>query len=370
MDALRRSSVASCFHFSLLSFTHSRSLKFFRIILILCVLVTAALYWFISRSPVIIEDTRYGVTSVLDDSLLQVVIKQCSKMNKLCYTVADFLDPTNQRAIRQLNTDHNEDPESSLYLRNPQGKSPTDADTRLWSVDHSRIAVEYIAAMIAAPFALSSLNLEKGVDVNGNVLVVGLGGGSLDMFLTTKFPKLVIKVTEFDETVISLAQRWFGVVNNSNHQIIHTDGTDFINEFKPTEHRFDTVLIDACGLDGTVICPSQKFFHPSVLERLSSVLLSSNGSVIFNVLLTDSSGNLEERLFLVREVDERLRKQFKACILVQLKNMLNVVVVCAPFAKDMSSFRSFFKSSLTKVWHKLRFNFDFETPTVTELQSS
>ena len=69
--------------------------------------------------------------------------------------------------------------------------SVDNSDTRLWKVDHLKLLSQYIAAMVALPFALRALEEVKMTDQKSqSVLVVGLGGGSLDMFLHTKFPSV------------------------------------------------------------------------------------------------------------------------------------------------------------------------------------
>ena len=74
------------------------------------------------------------------------------------------------------------------------------------------------------------------------ILEIGLGGGSLDMFLhqlNPKVPKkyfpkpiilfqLNITAVELDPVVVSLAQKWFNVVNDNTRRTITTDGLEFI----------------------------------------------------------------------------------------------------------------------------------------------
>lgn len=68
-----------------------------------------------------------------------------------------------------------------------------ESDTRMWHVDHTSILSQYVAAMILEPLMLTAIGMEEDRDENTSILVVGLGGGSLDMFFQKKKPKVSIQ---------------------------------------------------------------------------------------------------------------------------------------------------------------------------------
>lgn len=63
-------------------------------------------------------------------------------------------------------------------------------DTKLWQIDHENLTTEYIAAMAAIPFLLGALDMDSPstAEQKQSILVVGMGGGGLDMFWHTKCP--------------------------------------------------------------------------------------------------------------------------------------------------------------------------------------
>lgn len=77
-----------------------------------------------------------------------------------------------------------------VQLIPPPGMSYETSDTRIWAINHTVITTQYIGAMIVQLFATSALPLDATSDVQRDLLVVGLGGGNLDMFLHVKRPKV------------------------------------------------------------------------------------------------------------------------------------------------------------------------------------
>jgi spermidine synthase len=59
---------------------------------------------------------------------------------------------------------------------------------------------------------------------------IGLGGGSVDMFLHLLKPAWKIDVYELDPLVAKLAHRWFGVVDDNTRRTIVKDGLVAVQE--------------------------------------------------------------------------------------------------------------------------------------------
>lgn len=77
------------------------------------------------------------------------------------------------------------------------------------------------------------------------VLVVGLGGGSIPMFLRARVPEAMIDVVEIDPDVIEVAARYFGVVADARLRVHLGDGRQFIERSPPA--AYDLVILDAFG---------------------------------------------------------------------------------------------------------------------------
>lgn len=60
------------------------------------------------------------------------------------------------------------------------------------------------------------------------VLVVGLGGGSLPLFVHDHFPKACVEAVEIDPCMLGVAARWFGFSQSERMQVHIADGLDYI----------------------------------------------------------------------------------------------------------------------------------------------
>jgi spermidine synthase len=107
------------------------------------------------------------------------------------------------------------------------------------------------------------------------VLVVGLGGGSMPMFLRSLYPSLSIDVVDIDPEVVKVAHRFFGLKEDARLRVHVADGRRFIEE---SRGGYDLVFLDAYGPDSIP-------FHLATREFLAAVqrALSPGGLVVGNV---------------------------------------------------------------------------------------
>ncbi|WP_342375453.1 fused MFS/spermidine synthase [Myxococcus stipitatus] len=107
------------------------------------------------------------------------------------------------------------------------------------------------------------------------ILVVGLGGGAMPMFLRAVLPRAHIDVVDIDPDVVSVAQRYFGFREDSRLKAHVADGRAFIEAERPA---YDLVFLDAYGPDSI---PE----HLGTVEFLTSVRarLTEKGAVVGNV---------------------------------------------------------------------------------------
>lgn len=83
-----------------------------------------------------------------------------------------------------------------------------------------------------------------------NVLLIGLGGGSLARFLLHHFPDCNIDVVEFRADVVHLAYGYFCLPEDKRLHIHIGDGRDYLLANCETEKRYDLILVDAFDHDG------------------------------------------------------------------------------------------------------------------------
>lgn len=109
-----------------------------------------------------------------------------------------------------------------------------------------------------------------------NILVLGMGGGSVIDSLRKKFDfKGKITAVDLDPVVIQIAEEEFGIKENKNQKILNQDAVEFVQNCRET---FDLVIIDIF-ID--IIVP-EVFYQKKFLFPLSK-LIRADGFFIFNL---------------------------------------------------------------------------------------
>jgi spermidine synthase len=75
-------------------------------------------------------------------------------------------------------------------------------------------------------------------------LVVGLGAGTVPMFLRTAFPDCEVEVVELDPTIVEVAREWFEFADGPHLRVIVGDGRAVLEKAR---RRWDLVVLDAYG---------------------------------------------------------------------------------------------------------------------------
>ena len=130
-----------------------------------------------------------------------------------------------------------------------------------------------------------------------NMLILGLGGGTMASLLTQRWGEIPIVGVERDPAVVWLARTEFGLDALPHIQIVTEDAFSFVRR---CEQHFDAICVD--------LYTAGKLAHgvldPSFLRDVAA-LLSPNGIVMFNLwrspYLADQLRRLR-RVFAVREI--------------------------------------------------------------------
>lgn len=106
-------------------------------------------------------------------------------------------------------------------------------------------------------------------------LIVGLGGGTLPMFLRKHYPEAEIEAVDIDPDVVAVAKDYFGFKEDARMRAVVADGRKFVEE---TAKPYDIVFLDAFGSDSV---PA----HLTTREFLQAVrkALSPSGVVVGNI---------------------------------------------------------------------------------------
>ncbi|VDK67109.1 unnamed protein product [Onchocerca ochengi] len=300
-----------------------RMLPTFKMIIVLGASVIVLLYYLSFNWTIFVEDRSYGIAAVQGQQVRYMIeSRSCPDIKKICYTVYDAVDMFTGDVNRFLVTQHiRKKQETVVRLIPPPGIKSRESDSRFWKINHTHINRQYVAVMLTVPFSVAALVLSNYASLAANVLIIGLGGGSMNMFLTNHFPKITITVVELDEVVIDLARRWFELdKKHEKMQIIKMNGVKFIEEAVAKKVLFDVVFIDVCE-DGDLICPAESFIRPNFIENLKKIL-KPTGIVVLNIL------PFENGFDQVDEVVRAYQKQFPTCAFAPLRREMNTILAC------------------------------------------
>ena len=126
-------------------------------------------------------------------------------------------------------------------------------------------------------------------DIPENILVLGLGAGTIPSYLYSRFPKTKIYVVEILPELKEIASDYFSMPRNERLEIVIGDAYDYIME---TQIQFDLIFMDVFGKN-TI---PKKFSTEKFYIGLSK-LTSSDGYVAFNTWIDPSSyGNYIRKL--------------------------------------------------------------------------
>lgn len=108
-----------------------------------------------------------------------------------------------------------------------------------------------------------------------NMLLLGLGGGTLVTTLHQYLPTLNITVVELRSKVVELAHRFFQFPRSPRIQVVVEDAGEFVESTQGP--RFDVLFSDIYGEDGLDLQQTQPWF----IERCAQ-LLSDDGWLVLN----------------------------------------------------------------------------------------
>ncbi|KAM5294315.1 eEF1A lysine and N-terminal methyltransferase isoform 2-T3 [Glossophaga mutica] len=156
------------------------------------------------------------------------------------------------------------------------------------AIDKGYLCCEHHKAMVAGLALLRSPELLLETPLA--VLVVGLGGGSLPLFVHDHFPKACVEAVEIDPSMLEVATRWFGFSQSDRMKVHIADGLDYITSLAEGEGRpcYDVVMFDVDSKDPTLgmSCPPPAFVDQPFLQRVKRIL-TPEGVFILNLVCRD-----------------------------------------------------------------------------------
>ncbi|XP_073903582.1 eEF1A lysine and N-terminal methyltransferase isoform X2 [Castor canadensis] len=157
------------------------------------------------------------------------------------------------------------------------------------SIDKSYLCCEHHKAMIAGLSLLR--NPELLLETPLALLVVGLGGGSLPLFVHDHFPKSHIDAVEIDPSMLKVATQWFGFAQSDRMRVHIADGLDYITSLAGREEArpyYDIIMFDVDSKDPSLgmSCPPPAFVEQPFLQKVKSIL-THKGVFILNLVCRD-----------------------------------------------------------------------------------
>lgn len=110
-----------------------------------------------------------------------------------------------------------------------------------------------------------------------NILIIGLGGGTMSNTLHQLYPNSTITNVEIDPAVIKVARKHFGFFENQDVSSVVQDGRIFIKRAAIKKQQYDWIILDA--FNGDYI--PEHLLTKEFLQETKS-LLSSNGILTAN----------------------------------------------------------------------------------------
>lgn len=141
-------------------------------------------------------------------------------------------------------------------------------------LDASHANYSYGSLQRVLEFALRKIDL-SAVE---NVLVLGLGGGSVIKSLRQVFDyQLVIVAVDIDPVIIEIAKKEFGVIPDYRTEIVCEDAVDYVGKDFP---KFDLIIIDL--FIGNKV--PEKFFSTEFSKQVKAKV-RDGGVIIFNSII-------------------------------------------------------------------------------------
>ncbi|CAK1603562.1 unnamed protein product [Parnassius mnemosyne] len=161
--------------------------------------------------------------------------------------------------------------------------------------------------------------VQLGNTDTAKVAVLGLGGGSLCMFLKKCFDKVQVTAVDLDPAMLDVAKKHFELETDERLQVQIKDGVDFLKDEAKSGHQYDAVMFDMDSKDRTLglSCPPRQFLDEDVLADVKTIL-SNDGHFILNLVCRDTK--LQESIL------ETLKRHFKHLISVKLYEEVNEIV--------------------------------------------
>ncbi|CAB3248151.1 unnamed protein product [Arctia plantaginis] len=162
------------------------------------------------------------------------------------------------------------------------------------------------------------------------VAVLGLGGGSLCMFLRKCYDSLRVTAVDLDPVMLNIAKDYFELQIDENLDVQIKDGLDFLKDEVKNGNKYGAVMFDMDSKDRSVglSCPPQQFLENHVLGDINKIL-TEDGHFILNLVCRDTQ--LHESIL------NAIKRHFKHITTVKLYEEVNEIVFATNSSKSYNN---------------------------------
>ncbi|KAK6760049.1 hypothetical protein RB195_021535 [Necator americanus] len=192
-----------------------------------------------------------------------------------CFTILDkpSLEDDNLVVIRYLKSaDAPEITLTTAELETPQELTWKNFNTKHWPVNKLVVRNLYTRLMIAMGFIMEALEFDP--HQWQNVLVLGLGGGSMSNFLSfVDFVMVNVTSVEISDSMVEIAREWFGLAESDTNTVVVQDALVFVHNAVKRGEKYKSILLDACLNERQpIICPIPEFRESNTIQDIANIL--------------------------------------------------------------------------------------------------
>ncbi|KHJ87848.1 hypothetical protein OESDEN_12370 [Oesophagostomum dentatum] len=168
-------------------------------------------------------------------------------------------------------------------------------NTKTWKVRKDTVRLIYARTLIAGAFM--SGGLEFNTKRKQDVLIIGLGGGVLNNYLTTmENQTLNVTVVDIDPVMKKIAEKWFGFKESPLHRIIIDDGVRYIHDAARRGEKYDVIIIDVCyNVILPLMGPISEFLEDDLIASLRKIT-ADTGAVIVNTVTSKNTRKAADKV--------------------------------------------------------------------------
>eukprot|EP01095_Lingulamoeba_sp_RSL-Kostka_P009432 TRINITY_DN3268_c0_g1_i1.p1 TRINITY_DN3268_c0_g1~~TRINITY_DN3268_c0_g1_i1.p1 ORF type:complete len:447 (+),score=99.37 TRINITY_DN3268_c0_g1_i1:85-1425(+) len=119
--------------------------------------------------------------------------------------------------------------------------------------DSSKILFEYIETMLMVYTSLPLRDVPY-CDEDVNILIIGLGAGTIPAFIQSYIPNAKMTIVEINKQVIDFVEDLgFHYKDDNNIEMIEMDAAEYVNSLKCDGNKFDYIFLDAYTFEDTLV---------------------------------------------------------------------------------------------------------------------